>query len=371
MADTIALLRARARDHRDGNIEEDDVYVWWGKVKSSNRHQPLPHLSEIIAMDESLSAEAGATGEVHLYLTDYRSLYVGHVAEIIVGDELDLDDEREHVPSFYGSSGLRCDCWFKLFDIRRVVSEDTLCVAEELKKLRNLRYNDRPVSIYGGMVELPLLVRRDDGARYFESDVRSRLIDGRFWVEFDAERTGLGDMERQLRENVIGETAWNGLDPAVRVFVATAESVFRAHRNEAALDFSGVVIDFVKAIELQVNLQLRRGLSGLPAAERLANVDGRSVDVTQGELWPLGTLARVIDAKDRVGQTLGRRLSHGKWFTEVLPSVLRELSGVRNPAAHSAAVSRDEARRVRDRVLGVGMPGVLDELGKVGLAGWS
>src|SRR5262245_27031975 len=133
---TVALLLARARDYRERKIEEDEVYVWWGKVKSSNRQQPLPHLADIVAMDAALSPEGGAEREVHLYLTDYRSLYVGHVAEIVVGDELDLEDEADHAPAYYRTAGLKCDCWFQLFDIRRVIADDTVAVVEELKKLR-------------------------------------------------------------------------------------------------------------------------------------------------------------------------------------------------------------------------------------------
>ena len=33
----------------------------------------------------------------------------------------------------------------------------------ELKLLRNPEYHDRPVSLYGGMVDLPLIVVRPDG----------------------------------------------------------------------------------------------------------------------------------------------------------------------------------------------------------------
>ena len=362
---TVALLLARAREHGEGKIDEEDVYVWWGKVKSSNRQQPLPHLADIIAMDADLSSDDGADREVHLYLTDYRSLYVGHVAAIVSGDELDLEDETNHAPAYYRTAGLKCDCWFQLFDIRRVVADDTVAVVEELKKLRNTRYNDRPVSIYGGMVELPLIVTRDDGARYFESDVREKLIDGRFWVEFDAERAGVGGVARELRDNVVGESAWNALDPAVRTFVATAESLFRAHRRDPAFDFSGVVIDFAKAIELQVNLNVRRGLAGAAEADRRANVDGRSVDLTSGELWPLGTLARAIGETAHINQALKRRLAHGEWFTSSLPPVLKQLSALRNPAAHSAAVSGEDARKLRDRILGVGVPGILADLGRV------
>ena len=209
---TVALApRPRARAIATEKIDEEDVYVWWGKVKSSNRQQPLPHLADILSMDADLSSDGGAQREVHLYLTDYRSLYVGHVAEITAEDVLADGDESDHVPAYYRDRQLTCDCWFRLFDIRRVIADDTVAVVEELKKLRNTRYNDRPVSIYGGMVELPLVVTRDDGARYFEADVRAKLIDGRFWVEFDAERIGRGrdgaGAARQRGRRVVVERA--------------------------------------------------------------------------------------------------------------------------------------------------------------------
>ena len=68
-----------------------------------------------------------------------------------------------HVPAYYRHQSLRCDCWFKLLDIRRLAQDDTLAVIAELKRLRNVHYNDRPVSLYGGMVDLPLVVTREDG----------------------------------------------------------------------------------------------------------------------------------------------------------------------------------------------------------------
>jgi hypothetical protein len=258
-----------------------------------------------------------------------------------------------------------CDCWFRLFDVRRVVSDDTVAVTQELRKLRNTRYNDRPVSIYGGMVELPLIVRRDDGARYFEADVREKLIDGRFWVEFDAERVGIGQMERELRENVVGAAAWDALDPAARTFVATAESLFRQHRKDAAFDFAVVVVDLAKAIELQVNLLARRSLTDVPEQTRRVNVDGRSVDIAGGELLSLGTLARVIGETEHVNRTFKRRLIHGEWFTASLPPILKDLSEMRNPAAHASAVAVERARELRDRVLGIGTNGLLVELSRV------
>jgi len=37
-------------------------------------------------------------------------------------------------------------------------------VIEQLRQLRNVRYHDQRVSLYGGMVDLPLVVTRPDGA---------------------------------------------------------------------------------------------------------------------------------------------------------------------------------------------------------------
>ncbi|HEV2643427.1 MAG TPA: hypothetical protein VGT98_12000, partial [Candidatus Elarobacter sp.] len=189
---TLDLLRTAAAGYRDGAHDEEHVFVWWGKVRSSNRQQALPHLEAVLALDEQLHGDDGPSVEMHLYLTDYRSLYVAHVGEI-TPDDPSVDGSR-HVPAYYAANNLVCDCWFQLWDIRRVVTDDMLGVIEELKKLRNTRYHDRPVSIYGGMVELPLIVTRNDGARYFDVDVRDQLTDGKFWVEFDAERVGLGRM---------------------------------------------------------------------------------------------------------------------------------------------------------------------------------
>jgi hypothetical protein len=365
MGATISLLLDNVRSFRTGAIDEDDVYVWWGKVKSPNRQQRLEHLDEILSIDAMLSEDAEDPHEVHLYLTDYRSLYVGHVGQIVRADDLALDDERQRIPAFYHDNSLKCDCWFQLLDIRRVVADDLLAVVEELKKLRNTRYNDRPVSIYGGMVELPLIVTRDDDARYFEPDVRERLVEGRYWVEFDAERSGIGEMERELRDNVVGEAAWTALDPAARTFIATAESLFRSHATDPAFDFSSVVIDFAKALELQTNLLVRRALASASPAERRVNIDGRSVDIASRDSWlSLGEAARVIGETEELNKTFKRRMQHGEWFTSSLPPTLRDFAELRNRAAHREAVQVAQVRLMRNHLLGIGMPSILVDLAR-------
>jgi len=113
------------RDAKD--CGDDDVYVWWGKLASPNRQQPLPHLADVLALD----AQVKAGEETHLYLTDYRSLYVAEVGEVTKDDITGEPGERDHMPAYYLEPGRRADCWFRLFD-QGQVPHDHLWMAGEL-----------------------------------------------------------------------------------------------------------------------------------------------------------------------------------------------------------------------------------------------
>ena len=105
-----------------GSCTDDEAYVWWGKVRSSQRQQPMPHLTDILALAHDAEADANESRETHLYLTDYRSLYVADVTHIDLTDP--RTDDAAHVPGYYGRDGLNCDCWFLLRDIRALVRDD-------------------------------------------------------------------------------------------------------------------------------------------------------------------------------------------------------------------------------------------------------
>ena len=367
MESHILMLRDWVEKGRQSG-EEEDVYVWWGKIRSARRQTALEHIEDILSIEKDLGeAEGEVQREVQLYLTDYRSLYVAHIGEITADDVREQNGEIEHVPQMYRQDDRYCDCWFRLWDIRRLVSDDTLAVVDELQKLRNKGYHDMPVSIYGGMVNLPLIVTRPDGARYFEPDVRNRLTDGRYWVEFDGEHSGIGATERDLRENCFGEELWGRLDPGTRTFIATAEKLYRDHRNDVGFDFSPVLIDFAKAFEVQTNILLRQALSRVKPLDRTVNMDGQSTDLTKTGSLSLGELVLIIGENETINRLLKRCFVQpgGEWFTASLPNILNELADVRNGAAHSTALDRDTVKRLRNRYLGVGCEGDYIKLAKI------
>jgi hypothetical protein len=356
----LAVLLHWAAKYDAEQVEEEAIYVWWGKVRSTNRQQPLKHLDAALAIGQELDQDEDREG--HLYLTDYRSLYVAHV------DRITRDDVRsqhpDHVPQYY-TKDLACDFWYRVVDIRRLVADDTLGVIAELKSLRNVDYGDRPVSLYGGMVDLPLIVVRPDGARFFDPVVRDPVTDGTLWAEFDAQSVGLGAMERELRENLFGDGAWMALEPAARTFIATAEKVFRDHRSDAAFDFGPVVGSFSKAVEVTCNSILRGVFGRIPVEARRVNIDGQTVDLGEGRHLTLGEFARVVGGERSLNAVLTKSLKHGAWFTGSLPAIVDDLRQVRNQATHSERVEREVATRWRDRLVGVGGQGILVELARV------
>lgn len=197
----VFLNWAERRDR--GKADEEEVYVWWGKVRSEHREDELPHADDILALNDQIKRGT----ETHLYLTDHRSLYVGQLVEVTDEPILEAwEGEREHAPGYYQEHAV--DFWFMLWDLRRLVHRDTPAVVSELRHLRNTRYHDHPVSLYGGLVELPLLVRRDDDTRWF--DDRESLLEGKRWAERDA--TLRGETERmaaELRDNLLGPEVWH------------------------------------------------------------------------------------------------------------------------------------------------------------------
>ena len=340
--------------------DPEEAYVWWGKLRSANRQQPLPHTADVLALQAQIEQEI----ETHLYLTDYRSLYVAHLDEVTADDVMtDSSDEQAHAPAYYQKLG-SADFWFRLLDIRRLVADDTLETVALLQGLRNVHYNNRPVSLYGGMVNLPLVVTAEIPHRWFGD--KEQLTDGHLWAERDAElRSEVPRLARELRDNLIGHTLWSLLEPGTRTFLATAEAVFRARRDDPRFDFSGPAVEYAKAVEMELNTllfpALRRALRSARPPEREIVVDGRRLDL--GGVVPhqtLGTLRTLLQHNDTVQRGIRGALPHDhSWLIGQLPYQLASLGDLRNPAAHSGSVGREGVISMREEVLGIGGEGIL------------
>lgn len=355
----LEVLLRWAAARREERAEDEDVYVWWAKLRSPNRQGPIPHRADVLALQDQIDSGV----ETHLYLTDYGSLYVAHLVEV-TGDSVPRDwpDERDHMPAYY--EGHEADFWFRLWDIRRLVAKDPPATIEELKKLRNVRYHERPVSLYGGIVDLPLIVIREDGTTWFE-DVQA-LTEGRRWAERDAELRGETErLSAELRDNLLGPDIWEALEPSSRTFLTTGEAIFRARRDDPGFDFAGAALEFAKAIETELNgllfPALRRVLARAPSERREVYAGGSLLDLG-GRVahQSLGTIRHLVGREAIVRSALRTGLPHDwSWIEGVLPHELEPVLELRNPAAHSRTVRREEIGRWRQNLLGIGCEGLL------------
>jgi len=363
---SVLLEWARRRDVREA--EPDEVYVWWGRIRSKNREGRLPHHERVLTID----AQTESGDETHLYLTDYRSLYVAELGEVTDDDVREAEGERAHMPAYY--DGHAVDFWFRLFDVRRLVTDDTPAVIEELRALRNTGYHDRPVSLYGGVVDLPLVVFREPEVRWFSD--RDALTEGRLWAErAAAHRSEVERMSRELRDNLFGRELWPLLTSASRTFLASAEAVFRARRDDAGFDLSGAAVEYAKAVEAELNAlifpALRRALRSKPPHEREVRVDARALDL--GGVVPhqtLGAMRNLLEHEGRVQTALRQQLLHDhSWVLGVLPRQLDRLTELRNAGAHSGVTRTADLDAIRRQVLGIGEDGLLARVVRVGMRG--
>ena len=363
------LLRWAAQEAQ-GEVTDSEVYVWWAKLRSPNRDEPLVHKDDVLA----LQAQIDSGVETHLYLTDYRSLYAGHLVEVTGRDVPGEDsDELAHMPSYYRDREV--DCWFRLADIRRLIAGDGPATNEELRNLLNVRYHLRPVSIYGGMIELPLLVERQDGATWFADS--AELTGGRRWVVRDSELRGETErLSAELRDNLLGQEIWEALHPTSRTFLTTGEAVFRSRRDDPGFDFSPTAVEYCKAIETELNAAIfpavQPSMAPKPAAEREIR-DGKSA-LDLGKSVPRQTIGAVRhllvnrpELKRGVEETFPER--DAAWLTTTLPAELEPLLKLRNPAAHDERITRERIAAWRQRILGIGCEGLLVRIVRIKLEG--
>jgi hypothetical protein len=363
------LLRWAAREAQ-GEADDPEVYVWWAKLRSPNRDEPLAHKDDVLA----LQAQIDAGVETHLYLTDYRSLYAGHLVEVTDRDVPALDPaEVEHMPSYYRDREV--DCWFRLADIRRLIAGEGPATNEELRNLLNVRYHRRPVSIYGGMIDLPLVVERQDGATWFADS--EDLTGGRRWVVRDSELRGETErLSAELRDNLLGQEIWEALHPTSRTFLTTGEAVFRSRRDDPGFDFSPTAVEYCKAIETELNAAIFPTLQPImaprPAAERVIQDGKTTIDLGRSvQRQTIGSVRHLLVNRPEVKRAVEEALPgrDAVWLTTTLPQELEPLLKLRNPAAHDERITRERIAEWRQRILGIGCEGLLVRIVRIKLEG--
>ena len=356
------LLGATARFDL-GQLENDEeIYVWWGKVRSPNRRQAIAKLDTILEIGAELERDEEREG--HLYLTDYRALYVGHVVGM-TRENVGVTDAA-HTPDYYAKNHLECEYWYK--------SRPGCPPARGRRHAR--RHRRTAAAPESGLQRPPgITLRRNGGlAAHRHSPRRPAALRADGWTRSPTRHSGSSSTPRPAawepwsassgRTSSATASGWRS-EPAARTFIATAEKIFRDHRNDAAFDFGPVVGNLAKALEVSINAVLARVLPEVPERARLAAFDGHTVDVLGRMPLTLGQFARALAGEQALNAAITQRLLHGSWFTGELVAVADGVAHVRNPGVHQHRVGREAAMIVRNQLVGVGCQGAFSGLAGV------
>jgi len=346
-----------------GEASPADVYVWWARLRSPERKGAHPHQSQILKLDRQIRDGV----ETHLYLTDYRSLYVGHVAEITAADlPTERPEEKKHIPDYVLEH--EAGFWFRLKDLRQVVSGDLAGTELEIQKLRNTLTPERPVSMYGGILDAPMIVRRDPPVSWFEK--KEELTGGQLWAQLEAQLRGESKrVARQLRDNLFGPKLWRAMEPASRTFLTSAEAVYRSRADDPGFDFSTVAIEYAKAVEVELNAlifpAIRSVLAGKAPKQR--EIHGTHARIDLGKPvrhQTLGAIAYYLDQSSLVQKAIrtGLHKDAGWILSDSFRRELENLLKLRNPAAHWEITTGDVVGEHRATLLGIGCEGFLARL---------
>jgi len=343
-----------------GEASPEEVYVWWARIRSPERKDPHPYQTQILELDGQIREGI----ETHLYLTDYRSLYVGHLAEITAADiPRERPGEKSHIPDYV----LRHDAgfWFRLRDLRQVVSGDLAGTELEIQRLRNIIKPRKAVSMYGGIADAPMMVRREPPVPWFENS--EELTGGQLWAQLEAQFRGESKrVARQLRDNLFGPRLWRAMEPASRTFLTSAEAVFRSRADDPGFDFSAVAIEYAKAVEVELNAlifpALRWFFADKPPKQRELHGSHSRLDLGKPvRHQTLGAIVHYLGQVGMVRKGVWTALkSDAEWLLsddtrEGLESILK----LRNPAAHWEITMGEMVAEHRAHLLGIGCEGLL------------
>ncbi len=189
-------------------------------------------------------------------------------------------------------------------------------------------------------------------------------------AEYDASLRGeTARIAKELRDNLFGREVWGALEISSRNFLASGEAIFRSRKDDPRFDFSSVVMEYAKAIKVELNVLLWRRfrvcLGDLPPKDTVTQLHNRAAKTdlkSCSEHLSLNVLLANIKNNKEVKACVEYAFSNPGWLLHRMPKRLRELTDLRNPSVHKIELSRERVDEIRNGLLGIGCQGLLSEM---------
>ena len=339
---------------------QKEATVAFGKIRSKLRDYKHPFEETLQRIYDSVDRE----NPLQLFLTDYASIYVAKVIEVIPGDQ------EVNAPAYYKEKSLDVENWFIISDIRKIVHDDFTQVRDRiLGNFTTPNFGGHHYAVYGNSYVYPLVVEMDEPVNYFEEENEFR-----FFTEIfkSAQRI---ESKKQLINYRFGAETFYSLHPNTQDALISAEMEFQENRNDPLYDFTAVVIHLSKAFEKELYLFLRKLFIFLMEKEEKLKsirytVQGLDfiLDDYRHHKPNIGTNKYLLK-NPAIKQALNDHIKSFALKYFIFSSIttnITTIQPVRNEAAHGESTSFHTCETLRNMVVGIGESGALCDFVRFG-----
>lgn len=318
------------------SILQEKSLVAFGKIKSK-----LNDRIEEFDLEQIYQATS-EENFLQLFLSDYANLFVAKVIKVSKNIEQSL------IPSYYKQKNLEVENFFIISDLRELVRENFSLLRD--KFLANfITPNNHTYAIYGNNYTYPLPVRQKEERNYF-------LGDEKHYLSVYKSKAYL-DMQENFIRFVFGKRLFYLLHPDSISNIINAELELLHSENNPLNDFTSIIVKYSKSLECEIysfakKVILKACKEDSSLYDLAYSVQGRAFVLKDffTQKPNLGSLKFLLK-HPQVQKHLERKLIF--FINGVFSKNLSLIQEIRNEAVHAKAASFDEAKRLRNMLLGI------------------
>lgn len=353
--------------------KDKNGYAYWGKMISADRDVKVDtdNLQKIIEQNLEMNCST------HLYITDYKNIWVGKVEEVkaTIGKDFKALE-------FYKDK--KVEAWFKIsdFTLLEFSYEGT---AQKLSELYiqndHMDLEIDEMSPFTSGITYPAFIQDLAEEQYFDS----LESDQHLCVEYNEAvyNSGMGKVVQCLKTYVFPENMYNKIPYAARAEIEASELDMMESRQH---NYDKIAFSYIKAFEIIINHLVIQHMkkSGLgkdyfvkpdvmPPKLYLNEYDGDGL-VPIARFQKNYSINQLIFFLQRIvksnrldfSKAFSSHKKFVKFFTAQLQKILTDnnVMNIRGILAHSDsnAVSKEDALAIRNLILGIGCKGLIHEV---------
>ncbi len=332
--------------------------VAFGKVKSK-----LKNMEQIFQKQlEEIYKSVSETNYLQLFLTDYSSIYVAKVVAVSNDDLYDL------APAYYKEKNLEVENWYVISDICEIVRNDFQKTRDEiLANFTTTNFDNHTYAVYGNNYVYPLIVDMKYKIDYFDYEDE----EFRFYPYIFKSEKFL-NIKQNLIDYSFGLKYIYNLHPNSLNNIISSEMELEEHKLDNTHDFSSVVIKYSKTLEQEIYLFMKILLKFL--IEKNQNIENipysiQGMNYTIKDVFNhkpnLGTYKFILK-DETIKETMELNLEKIESFfvQKKLINYIFYIQEVRNEVVHDKPATLNDAKSLREKILGIAQESILIELVK-------